>query len=194
MNDVLVLNRSWFAVHVADWQRAMSLLYTGQAKAVDVDDFIARDFNDWKELSQVKQGNFIHTETFKILIPEVIALNFYDELPPGEVKLTRKNIFERDKNNCGYCGKHFNREELNIDHVVPKSKGGKTEWTNLICSCTSCNNKKSARTPEEAGMKLQWAPAKPGWKGKIEIITGANRRISWKKFIEYAYWNVELER
>ncbi len=193
MNDVLVLNRSWAAVHVADWKRSMCLLYQGSAKAIDVDTYEAHDFDSWKAVSQTKDGHFIYTTTFKILLPDVIVLTVFDKLPPSDVKLTRRNIFERDGFRCAYCGKKFKRELLTFDHVVPKGQGGKTLWTNLVCACQPCNQKKGGRTPEEAGMKLKIVPSKPTWNGKIEIILGAQKRISWQKFIDIAYWNTELE-
>ena len=193
MNDALCLNRGWVAVHVVDWKRALSLIYQDHARVVDVDNFTTYNFEDWVGLSKVKEGRFIYTEKFKIVLPEVIVLTKFDKLPPGDVRLTRRNIFERDKHKCAYCGNKFQKRDLNIDHVVPRRQGGKSTWDNLVCCCLNCNNSKGGRTPQEAGMKLMIAPTKPGWKGRMEIVLGTQRRVSWQQFIDKAYWDSELE-
>jgi len=195
VNDVLILNKNWAAIQVVGWKRAMTLLYAGHAKAIDVDSFEQFDFNEWKDLSAIKDSNthFIQTISFKIAVPEVIALQIYDKLPRKEVKLTRRNIFERDQFACGYCGKKFQKKDLNIDHIIPRCKGGKTVWENLVCSCIPCNIKKGSKSLQEANMSLKFQPSKPGWKGNISFSMGINKRVSWKKFLDQVYWEAEIE-
>lgn len=94
--------------------------------------------------------------------------------------------------NCQYCDNKFDSKDLNIDHIIPKSKGGGTTWKNVVCSCFICNSKKRDRTPNQAGMKLKRKPTRPHlsptMRSKIENV----KYSSWKNFISEAYWNVEL--
>ncbi|MHC4994853.1 MAG: HNH endonuclease, partial [Planctomycetota bacterium] len=124
-----------------------------------------------------------------LAIPHVVRLLGYARPRPQRVRLSRKNIFARDKNTCQYCGKAFKSAELNLDHVLPKSRGGQMRWDNIVCSCVACNTRKSNRTPREAGMKLIRKPVKPRRVTELIHI----RHDSWKHFVEDAYWNVELQ-
>src|SRR5687768_11014485 len=106
MSDTLVLNKNYYAIHIMDWQRAISLLYQGHADALD-ENLQPYDFEDWKELSAVMEshpGRFVHTVTYRIAVPEVIRLTRYDRLPKAEVKFTRRNIYEHYGHKCCYCG------------------------------------------------------------------------------------------
>ena len=102
-------------------------------------------------------------------MPRVILLIIYDRLPKKEVKFTRHNIFERDKNTCQYCGRVFDRKDLNLDHVIPRDRGGPTTWENIVCSCVECNTQKANRTPQEAGMHLVRKPKRPKWRPFVQI-------------------------
>jgi len=197
MSDVLVLNRKFYAIHITTWQKAFSLLYIDHASVVD-EEYKTYSFSDWKDISQEIYGHpsgFVHTPSFKIAIPDVILLKFYDELPPMDIKFTRKNIYEHYKYKCCYCGKKKTTSELNLEHILPVSRGGATDWLNVVISCIPCNLKKAARTPQEAGMKLQVIPGKPDWKGPCSLCfkPGLKMKASWQKFIDTVYWNAELE-
>ena len=109
-----------------------------------------------------------------------------------EVKFTRHNIFERDQNTCQYCGRAFDRTDLNLDHVIPRDRGGPTTWENIVCSCVECNTRKANSTPQEAGMSLIRKPKRPKWRPFVQINFTLHRHDSWKHFIDLAYWNVEL--
>jgi len=117
---------------------------------------------------------------------------FFDRLPHKEVKFTRHNIFERDRNTCQYCAKHFDRRELNLDHIIPRDRGGATTWENIVCACIPCNTRKANRTPTEAGMHLIKKPKRPKWRPFVNVTIGAVAHDSWKHFLDLAYWNVEL--
>ena len=193
--NVLVLNRLWQAINVCTVERAFMLLYMGHAEVVleDSGDFQTFDFHEWREFSQGHHGeDVVHTVSFKIRIPRVILLLFFDRLPHKEVKFTRHNIFERDHNTCQYCGKHFDRRELNLDHIVPRDRGGTTTWENIVCACIPCNTRKANRTPQEAGLHLIRKPKRPKWRPFVQISFSLPRHDSWKHFIDLAYWNVEL--
>lgn len=194
-NQVLVLNRLWQAVNICSVERAMALLYTDHAQVVDEmeGEFNTFSFQEWCDLSTAApHDEMIHSISLRIRIPRVIVLLFFDRLPRKEVKFTRNNLFARDHNTCQYCGKKFERPDLNIDHVVPRQRGGKTTWTNVVCSCVPCNHRKGSRTPEEAGMRLLREPRKPKWRPFVEIKFGRQAHRSWRHFIDLAYWNVEL--
>ena len=92
------------------------------------------------------------------MLPSVIRLRQYRYIPVRVTVLTRKNIYSRDHNCCQYCGNKFDARRLTLDHVIPKSKGGKAEWSNLVAACHACNHKKADRTPEVAGMALIHKP------------------------------------
>jgi len=193
--SVLVLNRLWQAVNVCTVDRAFTLLYAGHAEVVmeDSGDFQTFDFHEWREFSQGHHGeDVVRTVSFNIRISRVILLLFFDRLPHKEVKFTRHNIFERDKNTCQYCGKHFDRRELNLDHIVPRDRGGTTTWENIVCACIPCNTRKSNRTPVEAHMHLIRKPKKPKWRPFVNVSLSNIAHDSWKHFLDLAYWNVEL--
>ena len=193
---VLVLNRLWQAVNVCTARRALTLLFQGQAQVVlDAADgsFQTYNFQAWHDFSQSEpHPESIHTISFRIRVPRVILLLAYDRLPKKEVKFTRHNIFERDKNTCQYCGDVCDRKDLNLDHVIPRDRGGPTTWENIVCSCIKCNTRKANRTPLEAGLRLIKKPKRPKWRPFGQINFSLHRHDSWKHFIDLAYWNVEL--
>jgi 5-methylcytosine-specific restriction endonuclease McrA len=195
--SVLVLNRLWQAVNICTVERAMTLLYAGHAEVVYADgtegSFETFDFREWRDFSENNPHHeTIHTISFRIRIPKVILLLVFDRLPKKEVKFTRQNIFERDKNTCQYCGQLFDRRELNLDHVLPRDRGGLTTWTNIVCCCVPCNTKKANRTPQEAAMHLIRKPKRPKWRPFVTVTFTKHADESWKHFLDFAYWNVEL--
>ena len=194
--QVLVLNRLWQAINVCTVRRAFTLLCQGHAQVVNADgenNFFTHDFASWHDLSQREpEEEMVHTISFKIRIPRVIVLLLFDRMPKKEVKFTRYNIFERDKNTCQYCGKVFDRRDLNLDHVIPRDKGGMTTWENIVCSCIPCNTRKGNRLPHQAHMQLVKKPVRPKWRPFVHITFDSQVHDSWRHFIDLAYWNVEL--
>ena len=196
---VLVLNRLWQAVNVIGARRAFGLLARGHAHVVhqQEDDFRMFSMMDWIDFSAdhptAAELEVVHTPTRAIRLLRVILLTFFDKLPCKELKLTRNNVFERDKNSCQYCAKVLPREQLNLDHVIPRDYGGKTTWENIVCSCIRCNSRKANRLPHEAGMRLVRKPSRPKWRPVISMVLGTQHREIWKDFLDIAYWNVELE-
>ena len=193
---VLVLNRLWQAVNVCSAKRALILLYQGHAQVVVGDNdgaFQTFNFNQWQDFSiQQPHSESIHAVSFKIRVPRVILLVVFDRFPKKEVKFTRHNIFERDQNICQYCGSVFDRKDLNLDHVVPRDRGGPTTWENIVCSCISCNTRKANRTPQEAGLHLIRKPKRPKWRPFLHVTFSSPQHESWRHFVDLAYWNVEL--
>ena len=189
---VLVLNRNYQPVHVTSVKRAFSLLYQGVAKAID-EQYKLYEFADWAALSATQ--DCITTVNRTIRVPRVLVLSAYEYLPKGRVRFSRLNIYARDQDTCQYCARTLPRSELNLDHVNPRSQGGKTTWENVVCSCVPCNLKKGGRTPEQAGMRLLRKPFRPRW---TPLFRGAIRRVTYREWLPFlrvedsSYWNVKL--
>lgn len=168
---VLVLNRYYVPIRVVTARRAFSLIYTDHAEAVDVVDeerFDGFTFDAWIDFSrdQIAAGRngdtrWVHTPTMTLMVPRVVRLLEYARVPRREVKFSRKNILARDGYCCQYCGRRFPTGDLSIDHVIPKSRGGKSIWTNVVVACSRCNTRKGDRLPAEAGMKPARKPEIP---------------------------------
>jgi 5-methylcytosine-specific restriction endonuclease McrA len=193
--NVLVLNRLWQAVNICSIKRAFTLLYAGHAQVVDAESgtFQTFNFEQWRDFSDQNPGeHVVSTVSFRIRIPKIIVLLMFDRLPKKEVKLTRHNIFERDNYICQYCGGKFDRKDLNLDHVIPRDKGGQTTWENIVCSCIPCNTRKGNHLPHEAGMRLIRKPKRPKVRSFLSVQFQKSPDHSWRHFLDVAYWNVEL--
>jgi 5-methylcytosine-specific restriction endonuclease McrA len=191
-SKVLVLNRSYLPVHVTIVRRALSLLYQGVARAVD-EQYRTFDFDSWADLAADEDA--IGLVNRAIRVPRVILLQGYDRVPRRYVRFSRFNIYSRDQNRCQYCGRQFPRAELNLDHVVPRSRGGTSTWENVVCSCHRCNRLKGGRTPTEAGMRLVRHPRRPQWTPFMAETWSLRRYKEWIPFlsaVDAAYWNTEL--
>jgi 5-methylcytosine-specific restriction endonuclease McrA len=200
-SSVLLLNRLYMALRVISAKRAMTLIYRDLAEVVSLEDgqYLSYDFSDWVEVSAAKaafepeQHDWIRTVRFQIAVPKIIRLLVYDKLPRVEVKLNRRNLFARDQNRCQYCGRRISTKDLSIDHVVPRSRGGETCWENVVCACLRCNVKKGGRTPTQAHMTLVAKPMRPRRSPVLTVRLSDSRYASWKQFLDFAYWNVELK-
>jgi len=190
-SGVLVLNRLFQAIQVTSVRRAFCLLYKGEVRAVDPD-YTTYDWEDWKDIPPQPDEEFLATPSFRVRIPRVVLLLHFDRLPRHEIRFTRKNIFFRDKNRCQYCGGRFSTSELNLDHVVPLSRGGKSVWQNVVCCCVRCNSRKGGLLPNQAGMQLIRVPLRPRWHPFVKLSFSHSRYESWKNFLDVAYWNTEL--
>lgn len=187
----LVLNRNWQPVGVATVARTLVKLWNGSARVVDPNDYQLYSWSDWSRLAPLDGEPCIQTSSFPVRVPEVIRLLQFDRMPWRTVAFSRRNIFKRDAFTCQYCGKKPGCEELTIDHVNPRSRGGATTWINCVVACIECNSRKANRTPDEARMPLHRQPAQPKWR---PFYASHGVRIdSWAKFISEVYWNVELE-
>ena len=137
---VLVLNASYEPINVCAARRALVLLLKGVASAEE----------DSRE--------FVHSPSRAVSVPSVIRLLEYRRIPHQTRALSRKNILIRDRYTCQYCERVFPSAELTLDHVTPRSRGGESNWENLVACCNRCNNRKGDRMPEEVGMQLTRAP------------------------------------
>ncbi len=137
---VLVLNATYEPINVTAARRALVLVLKGTATAEEVD------------------GSFIHSARVTFRIPSVIRLTEFRRIPHQTRALSRKNILMRDRYTCQFCGRALPAGELTLDHVIPRSKGGHTDWDNLVACCHKCNTFKGNRSPEDAGLKLRRQP------------------------------------
>jgi len=137
---VLVLNASYEPINICAVRRALVLVLKGVARAEE------------------ESTQHIHSARNVMRLPSVIRLLEYRRIPHQTRALSRKNILMRDRYTCQYCHRTLPSSELTLDHVVPRSRAGESNWENLVACCNPCNNRKGSRTPEEAGMKLARPP------------------------------------
>jgi 5-methylcytosine-specific restriction endonuclease McrA len=180
-SNVLVLNRSYLPIHVTTVRRAFTLIFQGTALAVGRD-YGTFDFESWMRQS-MQRVEAIGTSRGPIRVPRVILLVRFDRVPKRHVRYSRVNIFARDKFTCQYCGVKPHRSELNLDHVIPRSLGGRTTWENVVCCCVDCNRRKGGRTPTQARLDLLRRPAKPRWTPMMNHIGSSVRYEEWRPFL-----------
>lgn len=152
----LLLDASYYPIQIVDWKKAMILFFTGRAEVIEHHEDI--------EINST-------SDTFKL--PKVMRL-FQNFRNFTQVKFNRSNVFYRDKYKCQYCGNRYEQKELTFDHVMPKSRGGPTNWENIVTCCHSCNNKKANRTPSEAKMPLLLKPVQPKWSPGMAFRLGVH--------------------
>jgi len=197
---VLVLNKLYVAVRVISARRAFAMLCRGMAEIIHVENgqYLNYDFATWTEMSALRSEmerdahDWVRTVRYELAVPRIIRLFGYDRLPAQRVKLNRRNLFARDRNQCQYCGQHFPTAELTLDHVVPRTQGGGDTWENLVCACVPCNARKGGRTPDQARVRLIRKPVKPRRNPLITVKLRSDKYRSWKAFLDEAYWSVEL--
>jgi len=178
---VLVLNKHWKAVHIETVRDAIIKAFCGNAKILH--EYTLYDIEEWLEFP-VEEGEvcIMSAHQRKVKLPTIIVLTEYSEIPTFEVKLTRKNIMIRDGFFCQYTGTKLKASVATIDHVIPKSRGGKNVWENVVTSHPDVNRRKSNRTPDEAGLKLFRSPVKPMW-SPLFTATIRNPPEDWKPFL-----------
>lgn len=180
--QVLVVNRNLQAVHITTARRAFVLMFTDVARALDPA-WVAHDFESWASISPSGDGPTVGTSRGPILIPRVLQLVAYDRMPRTTIRLTRRNIFLRDGYTCQYCARRGTPRDLNLDHVMPRSRGGPMTWENVVCSCRVCNLKKGGRTPPEANMRLLRRPVRPRWSPVLALAFSPGRPAEWEPFL-----------
>jgi 5-methylcytosine-specific restriction endonuclease McrA len=197
-SPVLVLNRSYLPVHVTSVRRAFSLVYQGIARVVD-GEYRTFDFEQWSRLRVVNGherrhngydletpqngAEWIGTSRGRLAAPRVIVLSVFDRVPRRHVRFSRSNVMTRDGFTCQYCGERPPRSQLNLDHVVPRAHGGRSTWENVVASCLECNRRKGGRTPEQAGLRLLRAPARPRWTPLATLPLAHVRHDEWRPFL-----------
>ncbi|NND71455.1 MAG: HNH endonuclease [Rhodothermales bacterium] len=159
---VLVLNRDYSALTICSVQRALILVHLEKA-----------------ELVESRPDRVVHSPSMEFPFPSIVRLNLYVRVPYRRIMLSRKNVLRRDRYKCQYCGR---RDKLTIDHVQPKSRGGRDTWENLVAACVPCNNRKGNRTPDEAKMSLSRKPFRPSHVMFIRDYVGS-MSDTWKPYL-----------
>ena len=178
--EVLVLNRGYMPLQRVSWQKAITYIWTGKA-----------------EIVETYANRVIRSSSQSWPMPSIVRMvNAVANLFKRGVKFNRRNIYLRDKGRCQYCHCKVSTAEFTLDHIIPKSKGGRTSWTNLVTSCVSCNRRKGHRSLREAGYRLRKEPIKPTW------LPGAAGTFAWhlgmpecwKDYLgTVRYWDSTLE-
>ena len=185
---VLVLNRYWQPVHTCSVRRSLRLLCVGHAQVVQVEgdeQFQTHDLHSWLDYSSGFTGEeMVHSATIALRVPKVVVLAFYDRVPRLEVRFSRRNVFLRDKFTCQYCEKILPETKLNLDHVMPRAKGGRTTWDNIVTSCFRCNTRKANKLPHEVGMQPRSKPFAPRWQPLFGLHENGLADESWRHFLE----------
>lgn len=213
--DVLVLNRNWCAVGVVPMSRAVNLLFSnyenGEPKARIVTpppkgSYEMWEWKDWAAFSPSSDEDALRGVSRNYRVPEVVLLTRYESVPVRNLHFCRRELWRRDNFTCQYCGVRPAEDECTIDHVVPKSLGGETSWTNCVLACYQCNSQKADRRPEDARkprekdrarrwrggspMRLMRPPTKPDY----SIIRGRTKVLdTWRHWLDKMYWEVTLE-
>jgi 5-methylcytosine-specific restriction endonuclease McrA len=171
--QTLLLSQGYEPIKVISWQRAITLLFLGKVEVVE-------EYAD-----ELRSVNLV------IKVPAVVRLLRAFRRQHRPVKFSRVNIYARDGYKCQYCGSKASLVDLTYDHVVPRSQGGATDWTNIVTCCYLCNRKKGGRTPKEAGMRLLAQPVQPNWVPAVTIrVSLRSVPDAWR---DYLYWTGELK-
>lgn len=165
MESVLLLNATYEPLNVVSTRRAIVLVIMDKAEIVESSD------------------GYIRSESLSLPQPVVIRLVYYVQVPHQDnVALSRRALFNRDEWTCQYCGRRFPKSQLTIDHVYPRSRGGKTTWDNVVCACQKCNTTKGDRTPQEAGMRLLKRPRQPSYPALVVLCSAPIHQV-WDKYL-----------
>jgi len=163
--SVLVLNASYEAINICNLKRAIVLIFKGVACAEE------------------ETEHEISSASMVIRAPAVIRLLKYVRIPYKTVRFSRKNVLLRDRHICQYCGKEFPANMLTMDHVIPISQGGKTEWENLVTACKACNTRKGNRKPSDVGMALLNKPKAPPAVYYLHLVRNIQGHHTWQKYL-----------
>ena len=172
MQSTLLLDNGYQPIDVISWKDAVRLLTLDKIEVIE------------------EYDKDIRSMYLVIKMPAVVRLVNSFRKRKAQVKFSRVNIYTRDKYTCQYCGVKGGMKKFTFDHVLPRSRGGKTSWTNITTCCRDCNSKKRDRTPEEAGMKLIKRPERPKWLPSVTIRL--SRQPVPGKWNDYLYWHSPL--
>lgn len=164
---VLLLDKAYRPMRAVNWRRAMLLDLAGRVEVLQYYDRVVR------------------TTSAQFPMPAVIRVTHWLERTPASVALTRRNVLLRDGHRCVYCGHAGVGKELTIDHVMPRSRGGRTAWENVVAACAPCNRRKGDRTPDEADMRLGTTPHRPSalQLGRRGMIVIGDPPAEWREWL-----------
>ncbi len=169
----LLLNQGYEPIKIISWQRAVTLLSLDKVEVVE------------------EYGVDIRATSLVVKVPAVVRLRKAYRRHAKPVKFSRVNIYARDQYRCQYCSVKCTIDQLTYDHVIPRSRGGRTVWDNIVSCCYTCNAHKANRTPAEAKMTLRTIPARPAWMPAVQVrVSAKSVPDAWR---DYVYWTGEVE-
>lgn len=182
-NPVLILNNGWTAIRVKNVVSAIKLACRERASIVDTDTYSLYFWEDWAKL-EVKPGDiYIQSVNSRVRVPEVVVLTKYHKVPDFDIRLTKRALYLRDRGQCQYTGRRLGKTDYDVDHIVPKSRGGKNTWSNMVLCDKKVNRQKADRTPQEAGLNLIRKPFKPKT-STVMFDPNIKKPESWIKFLK----------
>ena len=163
----LLLNSSYEALKVVNWQRALILWLSEKVEVIEFHEY------------------FVSSPNAKFQVPSIIRLRSYiSSAAHRRVRFSKQNVYLRDLGICQYCGKNCSNKELTIDHVIPVSKQGPENWSNIVAACRHCNQRKGNRTPAAAGMPLLREPESPKWLTSVELeLRNTKIPMAWRDYL-----------
>lgn len=171
--STLLLSQGYEPMKIIPWQRAITLHALSKVDVIEEYD------------AEIRAVSIV------VKVPAVVRLRKAHRRVVKLVKFSRVNIYARDGHRCQYCGVRCSTRELTYDHVIPRSRGGKTSWENIVSCCYACNARKSNRTPAEAKMVLRSTPVRPSWMPAVQIrVSGTSVPDAWR---DYVYWAGEID-
>lgn len=195
---VLVLNKNWTPINTCSVRGAFCDLFSGSGRFIDTDDFSLHEVESWLDRPVRENDVAIRTARLSIRAPEIIVLRSGVVPVRHVMAFSRKNLIRRDRMSCQYCGVRPGAINLTVDHVMPKTRGGKSSWLNCVMSCKPCNTRKADRTLEQSGMRLRprpemqmlhpnepekWSlPYEPAW-SPIFRVHSTGYKPSWEAFV-----------
>lgn len=184
---VLVLSKNWMPLESCTVRQAFAKIFSEKAKIIDPQDCSVHEFESWVQLPLRDGDPMITTYMSGFRAPEIIVLESDGKPNRRRTKIafSRKNLIRRDNHTCQYCGSVTSDSKMTIDHVVPKSKGGTSAWTNCVAACLPCNFRKGNKTPEDANMLLRMRPYEPKWSA-VYRVSPQRYKESWKQFLKEA--------
>jgi len=191
MNDilnkstVLVLNRHWQVIHVKTPAEAFCMMASDAATALDIADgyFLPKKWSEWLSLPIREEDDFVNTPRGPVRTPTVVITVKYAKVPLRRPRFGARGIWERDGGVCQYTGRKLSPEEGNIDHVIPRSRGGRTSWDNCVLAHRKVNAAKADRLPQEAGLRLRSRPVAPRALPASAFIRNRHNIRDWEHFI-----------
>jgi len=168
-NEILVLNKFWTPIRIVSFRNGIRLLFkyntdqTPKAYIISTKTYQAFSWEEWMKIKPENHDETLITSKCSLIRPKIITISTYTGTSKHKVLFNKRGVFQRDNSTCLYCGNQFKEQELSIDHVIPVSHGGKTNWLNCATACRPCNRKKGNKSLEKCKMNLKIQPYEPTW-------------------------------